>query len=237
MKKIKIGLLIVVAGLMVISMGGSVNAGSNPEGKPFKKLQKQIDKLKRQVANIEQIPGPPGPPGPPGEGGKSINVYDADGQYLGIFLGNDSYHSNIFIPGVNKEISIGQVRGPVMYLDFSWVLYASNDCSGQAYTEPGESTTTLNKIFRGRGVYNPGGGILQYIENFPFPLLIISPEIKENLEILSVNHFIDENNTECINVPEEDPYVAHYAFEIIQIPVEDIPFSLPAATPLQVIYE
>jgi hypothetical protein len=66
--KIFVAIFTVAFIIVPISMTLAAN-GSNPNGKPFKALQQQVEDLQNQIDTIELTPGPPGPQGPQGDPG------------------------------------------------------------------------------------------------------------------------------------------------------------------------
>jgi hypothetical protein len=75
--------------------------------------------------------GPPGPQGPPG----AIDVYDADGQYLGIFNGYER-GADIYIPSEDINVLISFGNGDASPGLFRPLMYESSNCSGDAYITP-----------------------------------------------------------------------------------------------------
>ena len=87
------------------------------------------------------IPGPQGKQGPQGlqglQGppGVTVQVYDANGQYLGILMHQDGQSAQIYIPSIGKFINS---RGYMCdYYNSNGrieLYYEGSDCSGQAYS-------------------------------------------------------------------------------------------------------
>ncbi len=63
---------------------------------------------------------------------ESVKVYDGDGQYLGLFVGNNGYYLEILVPTVGKILSIRREGGQVMSYSDYW-YYIDNSCTGGPY--------------------------------------------------------------------------------------------------------
>jgi len=77
------------------------------------------------------IQGEQGPQGPAG----AIDVYDADGQYLGKYLGDVYtyyYYTLIYLPSLQRSITINN-NGELDSYTHATLFYESSDCTGQPY--------------------------------------------------------------------------------------------------------
>jgi hypothetical protein len=89
--------------------------------------------------------GPTGPEGVPGPPGGGVQVYDANGQYLGMSVGSALGGPGIavFVPTFSRSVNLGYT-GEVMWHDL-W--FETSDCSGTPYTDPFQTY----QIFRNSG--------------------------------------------------------------------------------------
>jgi len=133
MKKI---MLVLVALILCVPMSAYSKKGGNPSDT----LQQQIDELRLQIEEIQLIPGPPGPQGEQGIQGEqgppgAIDVYDANGQYLGILVNTDNgVNTTFYIPSVYSTLTLNNLEGSVGAIGFTVnLLFENDDCTGQPY--------------------------------------------------------------------------------------------------------
>jgi hypothetical protein len=83
------------------------------------------------------MPGKDGLPGPPGPG--VLQVYDVNGQSLGMYAGFEGDSARVWVPSLNRYILLGLFDGEVTRKDCpgagycEYLCYLSPDCEGQAY--------------------------------------------------------------------------------------------------------
>jgi Collagen triple helix repeat (20 copies) len=85
---------------------------------------------------LQGIPGPAGPAGPAGAQGiqgpagvGAIQVYDATGQYIGIFV--DQY-GHIFLPSISKFVGVTLENGNIEQA--STLYFGGENCTGPIYS-------------------------------------------------------------------------------------------------------
>jgi hypothetical protein len=118
------------AGAVCCSSGTPVAAaGQGPKGDPG-------------PAGPSGPAGPPGPAGPQGDPGVGqLNLYDAQGVKLGVYLGLE----RATVMWMDSSGLFWRSPLPVIVLSFQ-----STDCSGQPYSDPATSPI-LNAVFEGQG--------------------------------------------------------------------------------------
>jgi hypothetical protein len=86
--------------------------------------------------------GSQGTQGPPGAG--AVQVYDANGQYIGIWIvfNYSTSMADIFVPSLKKFVRISMTDGELVPLAMSinnaaTLFYVTGDCSGSPYIEGG----------------------------------------------------------------------------------------------------
>jgi hypothetical protein len=81
-------------------------------------------------------------------GSGEIKAYDANGQYLGIFIEEDSNTLHIYVPSLKKIVWILLEDGN---LDGGDLYFTSSDCSGQPYA--GLFWSSMYEVFKNYGKY------------------------------------------------------------------------------------
>lgn len=141
-----------------------------------------------------------GPPASPGTG--SIQVYDANEQYLGILM----YPHMIFIPSLKKFISLGTNphHGTPGDIITDYFYYETKDCSGDAYMP---SEDWIQKGVDGK--------------------YFVSDQTRTE-----VTHWSCWSSDEKICIEFSSPQTSSMV-KAVEIPKEEIPFTLPVALPLR----
>jgi hypothetical protein len=174
---------------------------------------------------LQGIQGPEGATGGPvgaqGQQGLSgpagaVDVYDANGQYLGFFLGHvftDMTHSGyvgIFIPALNKSTLISKSDGSLFKADLNY-CYPTTDCSGDAYHCTG--TSEIVDV------------LLQGITTGDKYQVLLSGMTRI---VAASGRAGDGTCTQYENPNGDLP-----AYQILEFQKEEIPFTLPVALPLR----
>ena len=192
MRKIQGLLAFITVVSLVLITGLAFAEDVKAQGQPFQALQKQIDDLKAQIENNL----------------KQINVYDDNGQYLGILLGHEPMRQmtprkpliEIFIPELNYSVFIEQHTGNVARCK---VMFKDASCSGP--------------------------------ESYLFDSHIICRDARDNyhvgLEVLSVgnsflNSMLDDGGS-CGQWPNGGTY-----FQSLDLTPQELPFTIPVAVSL-----
>jgi hypothetical protein len=71
-----------------------------------------------------------------------INVYDANGQFLGIFLGYNQGVS-VFVPSLNAATGISETNGAITVAPY--LFFESTDCTGKPFMYP-SATYNLSRV-------------------------------------------------------------------------------------------
>ena len=121
--------------------------------------------------------GPMGPQGIPG----GVQVFDANGQYLGISLGG--YYPSVFVPALSRSVRINTETGEITPASLS---FATDDCTGTPYLSGAASYEAYqfslgsHKIYTGEGMIPETRYVYSYFningscvtqKNGPWPLV------------------------------------------------------------------
>jgi len=169
---------------------------------------------------VQGTTGTQGPQGPPG----AMQVFDANGQFLGYLLSISSYTEyenyqplgtgykwDIYVPGLNKVVPIVQQSGQVA-TSFYDLLFYNNDCTGPMYSW---NTSTVFQLTDG-GVnhYYCGSGSS---ETMGYGSALQSQEVDGTCEQIT-------------SLWRQVP-----VFLAVEIPAANIPFTLPVALPMSLV--
>lgn len=173
------------------------------------------------------LQGPVGPQGDIGPAG-AINVYDADGQYLGVFLGEEYRRVQIFISSLGVILSLSKENGslPTIQADtYPTFYYRTSDCSGQRYQLLEEDGSVLGPH------YSSNGWLYQYTDP------------SDNQYKFFASSLIGETTSSGIWLIPSNPDVFGSCMlvyngqtlsvsPVTQYTEEEIPFSFPLSFPL-----
>ena len=85
--------------------------------------------------------GPMGPQGPSGSSGQALDLLDANGQDLGVFLGRNATDYEAYIPSLDVTVQLDphdyDETVSIIPLYGGSPLYMSTDCTGTAYYQNG----------------------------------------------------------------------------------------------------
>ena len=151
MKKIIIAGLIASLFLVGITSLRMVSAKDKPSDNPFQAILDAISKLKtdiqKQINTIQLIPGLTGPAGPAGHSALITKIIDSTGALVGYPMGISDIRPIIYDPGLQALESWSIFADEIDSLDPGPIdlLYATTNCSGQAYARNIAGTLPLLK--------------------------------------------------------------------------------------------
>jgi len=161
-----------------------------------------------------------------------IRAYDADGQFLGILMGHVAYPTSgdtnppkvscaeIFIPALEKTIIIDKSTGDAYENPHNFDLrYNDENCTGTAFT-PAENGV-VDAIQKRQERDCTGAFPLYYI---------VEAQTGSYVARSSMSCVIDG----CYDEPENTE--GYKPYKVIEIPVGNIPFTLPVKLPLRYNY-
>ena len=169
---------------------------------------------------IQGVQGPKGATGAPG----SMQVYDANGQFLGYLMDINSYVEyenyqplgtgykwDIYVPGLNKIVGIIQQTGQIA-TSFYDLLYYNNDCTGPMYSW---NTSSLFEVtVSGVNHYYTGGGAS------------IVRSYGTGIKSQNVDNTCQQIST---------PWLSVSVYPTVEVPAAEIPFTLPVALPMKLV--
>jgi hypothetical protein len=163
---------------------------------PLADLQHQIDQLKAQLDAIQLTPGP-------------VDVYDNNGQCLGILLGIEVVRAEIFIPQIKWPTLINLWDGHVYPASpIARFKYESDDCSGPCHTD-GDRIDGLTTSASPRS---------------PFQYFVARSGLR------SITAFSERDTTgACVVIPGGEVFKGYVVLQVLE---EEIPFHFPVALPL-----
>ena len=172
------------------------------------------------------VAGPIGPAGATGATGPAgaMQVYDANGQYLGYLLSISSYTEyqdyqplgtgykwDIFVPGLNKIVPIVQESGQVANSVYD-LLFTNTDCSGRMYSW--NTSTVFQRIVNGVTHYYCGAGTYG-MEGY--------------------GSVVKSQDCDGTCVPISTRWASVPLYWAIEINAANIPFTLPVALPMHIV--
>jgi hypothetical protein len=142
-----------------------------------------------------------------------VHVYDANDQYLGLYMGtdNDGFFIEIYVPNLGNSIIV--IENDIQ--DASTICFESEDCSGTAYED------TLVPRYPVFPLYLKGDCQDKYYYRLPVDQKKITPK-----SYLS--------GCQCIQYPGSPSFNGY--FELVEVPKSSFPFTLPLALPLKLKY-
>jgi hypothetical protein len=154
------------------------------------------------------LQGPVGPPGSP----TAIKVYDSNNQELGVLVRRSRDANNamleIFIPSLSLFTLIQESQGSTVGDIINGTLYyESNNCTGTPYLAPG--TRILDNMI----IYN------DYAQKCFRTVLPIAE--------IEVQSYADTQSQGCLQNNS-----GAKVYQIVEVPVQDFPFSFPINLPL-----
>jgi hypothetical protein len=169
-----------------------------------------------------------------------VKVYDADGQYLGILMVYDGHSADIYIPSMGKFInslmykcdSAWMCRYDSLSCDF-WdhfeILFQGADCAGEAYMRP---YTNWDRMW-------PQVDYIFYRTDIDKCYLVMPGVYKKCYYYKAFGRDGETNfncpqGTECRIVGGPSVEWLH---PLLEIPKEELPFTLPISLPLRYEYE
>lgn len=176
--------------------------------------------IDQRLTLLENKPSPTVVPSPT----KQLKVYDGNENELGLYIDGDTTGLNIFLPSIQKRLSISphfemvgigstSVREivSVNVTDRSSVIFESNDCSGIAYGENYYNTVT--SMGPGKYYATKQNSSLQQIHQ------------------RSILHFDNVSSLLC-SQEERNPSRPVYELEEVLLP-----FSEPIQLPIKILYQ
>ncbi len=175
----------------------AISTALSPIQSAIANLQSQQANQASQISNLQSSIG------------KSLKVFDANGQELGILVDHTGSYEVVYSQAINKFISLDELGG----IDGrTGAYYQSNNCTGTPYEPNSASITNTNNLL-------PFSPQLFYIINSSdTPTTITTGSVSVWND--SVNHVICTPNSQTLT----NAYQLH--------PVS-LPFSTPVALPLQ----
>jgi hypothetical protein len=175
------------------------------------------DKGDQGLQGVQGVQGPEGKQGPvgPPSSPTAISVYDANNQNLGVLVrrsrnGINNSWIEIFIPTLNAFTFIEENQGSnVGKIIEQTLYYESNNCSGNPYVDPD------NSILDNMIVYN------DYSKQYWRTIMLPIP-----------NHAQSYASTEsqgCLLL--DNP--GWFGYPVVEVAVQDFPFSVPISLPLR----
>lgn len=157
--------------------------------------------------------GTQGPIGPPG----AFNVYDANGNYLGIAA---DFSGTIYVPSVGVFLEFLDPFTPGYPFSVPALYFASSDCSGQAYGSYPAVLIGINTAYTNQTLfwYTPINGTpgLYNIQVSPNGVSVTIGSLNSNGECVATNQ-------------------TTYSYPVTVTAYEGtLPFSIPVAAPLQI---
>jgi hypothetical protein len=144
----------------------------------------------------------------------ALKVYDADDQYLGVFVDRTYDSFEVLVPELNKVIGVRKDDGTAVSIHYGDVYFDGENCTGTAYTYSMELYDIIS--------YNA----YEYLPP-TFQYTSINPEPKD---VAAASKYV--RGPGCF--PTSIQGTMH---EIVDIPADSIPLALPATIPLQLKYE
>jgi hypothetical protein len=149
----------------------------------------------------------------------ALKVFSADGQDLGILVFWNAKYVQTFVPSLNRIVTIWKSDGEARGL-YNFTLYFEDpDCRDQPYFLNAELSDFIN--------YNAYNGLLPEYYQYQYF------SVDQSAEVITPAYYYNQYSKTC----EPTNLSETVGYKMIEIPEENIPFTLPASVPLQLKYE